>query len=66
MKRLSLTLKKSLIGRTKRHASCVYGLGLTRRISSKSIVLDTLENRGMIAKVRMLLEVKELEDEISS
>lgn len=55
-----LTLKKSLIGRLKKHKACVAGLGL-RRIRHSVIVEDTPSIRGMIEKVSYLLEVEELE-----
>lgn len=59
MKKLHLTLSKSLIGRTQRQKFCIQGLGLTKRIGSKRIINDTPENRGMIKKVHMLVDVKE-------
>ena len=54
--KLELTLKKSVIGCTQPQKACVVGLGL-RKTNSRSIVLDTPENRGMINKVRFLLDV---------
>ncbi|MDF1654655.1 MAG: 50S ribosomal protein L30 [Coxiellaceae bacterium] len=57
-KRVKVTLKKSLHGRTKGHKENVLGLGL-RRINHSVEVLDTPENRGMINKVSYLLQVEE-------
>jgi large subunit ribosomal protein L30 len=66
MKKILVTLRKSVIGRSKRQVACVLGLGLTRRISSSKVIQDTPENRGMIAKVHMLVEVQEVTDDSSS
>lgn len=66
MKKILVTLRKSVIGRSKRQIACVRGLGLTRRISSRRIIADTPENRGMITKVHMLVDVQEITDDLSS
>lgn len=66
MKKILVTLRKSVIGRSKRQIACVRGLGLTRRISSRRIIADTPENRGMITKVHMLVDVQEITDALSS
>ena len=58
-KRLSVKLVKSLNGRLASHQACVRGLGL-RRLNHTVEVVDTAENRGMIAKVDYLLQVEEL------
>ena len=58
-KMLKLTLMKGLIGLTQRQKSCVYGLGLKKRHSSRTIVA-TPENLGMVNKVRFLLQVDEV------
>lgn len=55
---VTVTLVKSVNGRLKSHKACVKGLGL-RRIGHSAVVKDTPENRGMINKVRYLLEVGE-------
>lgn len=55
---IRVTLCKSLIGRNARHRASVAGLGL-RRIGASSLLADTPENRGMIKKVRYLLQVQE-------
>lgn len=55
--KISVTLVKSTAGRLKSHQACVKGLGL-RRMHHTVEVLDTPENRGMINKVRYLLDVR--------
>jgi large subunit ribosomal protein L30 len=57
-KQIRLTLLKSKFGRTPGHAQCLTGLGIRRRHQSV-VVADTPENRGMIDKVRYLLQVEE-------
>lgn len=58
-KKLKVTLKKSKYGRIKGHLECVHGLGL-RKIRHSVIVEDTPSIRGMIDKVKYLLEVEEI------
>ncbi|MEC8460770.1 MAG: 50S ribosomal protein L30 [Pseudomonadota bacterium] len=53
---LKLTLKKSLIGRSKAQQSTVRGLGL-KKIGSTSIVKATPEHTGMINAVRFMIDV---------
>ncbi len=57
-KNIRLTLLKSRFGRTPGHAQCASGLGLRHRHQSVE-VLDTPENRGMIEKIRYMLQVEE-------
>jgi large subunit ribosomal protein L30 len=57
-KNIRLTLLKSRFGRTPGHAQCASGLGLRRRHQSVE-VKDTPENRGMIDKIRYMLQVEE-------
>jgi large subunit ribosomal protein L30 len=57
-KTLKVTLIKGINKKLKSHQKCVRGLGL-RRIGQTVEVVNTPENRGMITKVRYLLEVKE-------
>ena len=57
-KTIRLTLVKSRFGRTPGHAQCASGLGLRRRHQSVE-VKDTPENRGMIQKIRYMLQVEE-------
>ncbi len=56
--KVSITLIRSKHGRLASHKACVAGLGL-RRMHQTVEVIDTPENRGMINKVRYLLNVKE-------
>ena len=56
-KRLKITLVKSTIGFGKKQAAVVEGLGL-RRIRHTIEVPDTPSIRGMMHKVRHLIEVQ--------
>jgi large subunit ribosomal protein L30 len=58
VRKVSITLIRSKNGRLASHKACVAGLGL-RRMHQTVEVIDTPENRGMINKVRYLLNVKE-------
>ena len=55
-KKLTITLRKSVIGFNRNQALIVQGMGL-RRIGSSVALLDTPATRGMILKVRHLVEV---------
>ena len=56
---LKLTLKKSVIGSTKKIRATVTGLGLTK--TNKTIIrMDTPEIRGMVQKVVHLVKMEEL------
>ncbi len=57
-KKLKITLLKSTIGFNKTQAATVRGMGL-RRIRHSVELPDTPETRGMIHKVRHLVEVVE-------
>ena len=57
-KRLTVTLRKSTIGFNKTQAKTVEGMGL-RRINHSVELPDTPATRGMILKVRHLVEVSE-------
>jgi large subunit ribosomal protein L30 len=57
-KKLKITLVKSPIGFEKNQAAIVQGMGL-RRIRHTVELSDTPETRGMIHKVRHLVEVAE-------
>ena len=57
-KRLTVTLRKSTIGFNKSQAKTVEGMGL-RRINHSVELPDTAATRGMILKVRHLVEVSE-------
>jgi large subunit ribosomal protein L30 len=56
-KRVKITLVKSTIGFGKKQAAVVEGLGL-RRINHTIEVADTPSIRGMMHKVRHLIEVQ--------
>jgi large subunit ribosomal protein L30 len=57
-RRLTVTLRKSTIGFNKTQAKTVEGMGL-RRINHSVQLPDTPATRGMILKVRHLVEVSE-------
>lgn len=57
-KNIRLTLLRSRFGRTPGHAQCAAGLGLRNRHQTVE-VKDTPENRGMIEKIRYMLQVEE-------
>ena len=57
-KRLTITLRKSTIGFNKTQAKTVQGMGL-RRLNHSVELPDTPATRGMIHKVRHLIEVTE-------
>jgi large subunit ribosomal protein L30 len=59
-KTLKITLQRSTIGFDERQAQVVRGLGL-RRIRHSVVLPDTPETRGMILKVRHLVEVERVE-----
>ena len=54
--KLTITLRKSPIGFNRNQAAVVQSMGL-RRIGHSVALLDTPETRGMILKVRHLVEV---------
>ena len=54
--KVTITLRKSPIGFNRNQAAVVQGMGL-RRIGHSVVLLDTPETRGMILKVRHLVEV---------
>ena len=61
-KTLSITLKKSMIGRPEKHRRVVRSLGL-RKLNKTVVLKDTPTVRGMIQKVSYMLEVEEKADE---
>jgi large subunit ribosomal protein L30 len=56
-KTITVTLRKSTIGRLEAHKACVRGLGL-KRMHHTVTVIDTPANRGMINKVSYMLQVE--------
>jgi len=59
VKRLSVTLVRSMHHRLAAHKACVAGLGL-RRMHQTVQVIDTPENRGMINRIHYMLNVEEV------
>ena len=55
-KKLTITLRKSPIGFNRNQGAVVQGMGL-RRIGHSVQLADTPETRGMVLKVRHLVEV---------
>ena len=55
---ITIKLVKSGIGRMKNHKLCIKGLGI-KKLNQTVTVLDTPSNRGMINKIRDMLEVIE-------
>lgn len=60
MKKLKVTLKKSLIGSTTKQKSTASGLGL-RKINQSNILQNTPAIRGMVKKLLHLVNVEEVE-----
>ncbi|MBT8340753.1 MAG: 50S ribosomal protein L30 [Desulfatitalea sp.] len=58
--KLSITLRKSMIGRPEKHRKVLRGMGLTR-INKTVQLVDTPATRGMIQKVSHLVEAEEIE-----
>lgn len=59
VKKVKLTLVRSLAKKLKVHQACVHGLGLTRMHQSV-VVAATPENMGMVRKAWYLLKVEEV------
>jgi large subunit ribosomal protein L30 len=59
---LSITLKKSMIGKPEKHRRVVRSLGL-RKLNKTIVLKDTPVVQGMIRKVSHMLEVEEKADE---
>ena len=55
VKKIRVTLVKSLIGRIESHKACANGLGL-KKIKQVVEVIDTPANRGMINKISYLVK----------
>ncbi len=57
--KISITLKKSMIGRPEKHRKVLRGMGLTR--INKTVQLeDTPAIRGMVQKVSHLVSAEEI------
>jgi len=61
MSPLKITQKKSVIGSKEGHKRTIRALGL-KRIRDEKVHGDTPQIRGMINKVRHLVEVEEVEE----
>jgi len=61
MKKIKISQKLSLIGKTKKQIACIKGLGL-RKISDHKIIDATPENLGMISVVKHMLEVEQIKE----
>lgn len=57
VKKIKVTLVKSLIGRLANHKACANGLGL-KKIGQTVEVIDTPSNRGMVNTISYLLKVE--------
>ena len=57
-KTIEVNLIKSSIGRIPNHKKCVKGLGF-RKLNQTVTVEDTPSNRGMVNKIRDMVEVIE-------
>jgi len=62
MKKLKVTLKKSLIDKHKRHKLTLRALGLTK-IGKTRFFPDNNAVRGMINQVSYMIEVEEVKNE---
>ena len=60
-KKLQITLKRSLIGRTPQQRATTQTLGL-RKVNQVVIQPDNPAIRGMIDKIKHMVEVKEIEE----
>ncbi|GED15111.1 50S ribosomal protein L30 [Aneurinibacillus migulanus] len=59
MAKLQITLKRSLIGRTQNQRATVAALGL-RKLNHTVVKEDNAAMRGMVEKVKHMVEVKEI------
>lgn len=62
MKKLKITLKKSLIDKQKKHKLTLKALGLTK-IGKSRVFPDNNAVRGMINQVSYMVEVEEVKHE---
>ena len=63
-KTIRIRLRKSTNRRTRQHRACVAGLGL-RRIGDEVCLPDRPEIRGMVNRVRYLLDVEEVGEAVA-
>jgi large subunit ribosomal protein L30 len=64
MSKLRITYRKSVIGYNRSQKQTIYALGL-RRINQTVIKPDNPAIRGMVFRVRHLIEVEEVTDEVT-
>jgi len=64
MSKLKITYSKSVIGYSKDQKETVTSLGL-RKLNHSVIMADTPSIRGMIFKVKHLVSVEEVSDEVT-
>ena len=60
MKKLKVTLRKSLIGSNAKQRATAVGLGL-RKINQTRTLINTPAVRGMVKKIIHLIDVEEVE-----
>ena len=60
MKKLKITLKRSLIGRADKHKKAIKSLGL-KKVGSYVIKEDNPALRGVLNKVGYMIDVEEVE-----
>ena len=65
MSKLRITYRKSVIGYNRSQKQTIYALGL-RRINQTVIKPDNPAIRGMVFRVRHLIEVEEVTDEVTA
>jgi large subunit ribosomal protein L30 len=63
MKKLKVTLKRSIIGTTERQQATVRGLGL-RKVADERLLENTPAVRGMVKRVIHLVDVSEIDVDI--
>tara|TARA_B100000900_G_scaffold273402_1_gene233547 strand:+ start:896 stop:1081 length:186 start_codon:yes stop_codon:yes gene_type:complete len=61
MKKIKISQKLSLIGKTKKQIACIKGLGL-KKINDQKVIEATPENLGMINTVKHMLEVEKTKE----
>ncbi|MEA3240242.1 MAG: 50S ribosomal protein L30 [Pseudomonadota bacterium] len=58
---LKITLKKSIVGRLKKHIATAQALGL-HRVSQSVVHRDTPQIQGMVSRVAYMVDVEQLPD----
>lgn len=65
MSKLRITYRKSVIGYSRDQKQTMYSLGL-RKLNQTVVKPDNAAIRGMIFRVRHLVDVEEIEDEVKA